>query len=32
MIKYLYNIGYRIENNQLVYIQRKVVNIQDVLK
>ena len=32
MIKHLYSLGYRIENNQLVVVQRKVVNIQDVLK
>ena len=32
MIKYLYNLGYRIENNQLVFWERKVVNIKDVVE
>ena len=31
MIKHLYGLGYRIENNQLVCIVRQVVKISDIL-
>ena len=32
IIKYLYNIGYRIENNQLVCIVKQKVNIKDIIE
>lgn len=32
MIKHLYNLGYRIENNAIVFYQRQVVNIKSVLE
>ena len=32
IIKYLYNLGYRIEDNQIVFYQRQVVNIKSVLE
>jgi len=31
MIKHLYNLGYRIENNQLVCYTKNVVKIQDII-
>lgn len=32
MIKYLYNLGYRIKNNKLVFVTEKVVNMKAVLE
>ena len=32
MIKYLYNLGYRINNNKLVFVTEKVVNMKAVLE
>ena len=32
IIKHLYNLGYRIENNQLVCVIKKTVNIRDIIK
>ena len=31
MIKYLYDMGYRIENNQLVCLVKQVVNVKDII-
>lgn len=31
IIKYLYNLGYRIENNRLVYVHRQVINIKNII-
>jgi hypothetical protein len=31
MIKYLYDLGYRIENNQLVCLVKQVVNVKDII-
>ncbi len=32
IIKHLYNLGYRIENNQIVIVEKRVVNIKSVLE
>lgn len=32
MIKYLYNLGYRIENNKLVYVHRQVIDIRKIME
>lgn len=32
IIKYLYNLGYRIENNKLVYVHRQVINLKTILE
>ena len=31
LIKYLYNLGYRIENNKLVYVHKQTINIKTIL-
>ena len=32
MIRRLYEMGYRIENNQVVYIEKRIIKIQDIIK
>jgi hypothetical protein len=32
LIKYLYNLGYRIEDNRLVYVHRQVISLKTVLE